>query len=92
MEKRPVKTHTFNGINYDIDLYGKAIVGRCESPYETKKPALAIYTEEGTKLELETLIHEALHACFFAKTEKKVGQTAYDIGRFLWRLGFRRIK
>ena len=39
---------------------------------------------------LETAIHEALHACNWSASEEKVTQTARDISRLLWRIGFRR--
>jgi len=89
MAKRPVKTHSFNGVVYDIDITGP-IDGRCESPHECGNPTLAIYTKEKTLSELEALIHESLHAEGWAKTEKVIERTAKEIARFLWRLNFRR--
>lgn len=43
----------------------------------------------GTRIGLETLIHESLHACNWKASEENVTQTAHDIARFLWRLGYR---
>jgi hypothetical protein len=40
--------------------------------------------------ELTTHIHEGLHACHPDLDEDSIEQTAHDIGRFLWRRGYRR--
>lgn len=85
---RPVLTHTFNGIKYDIDVNTATIEGYCDSP-RGGKPGIHT-TENGTCQGLETLIHEALHAENWVKTEQVVTRTAKEIARFLWRLGFRR--
>lgn len=88
---KPVRTHKFNGISYDIKIYnpndGK-IDGLCDPPIGTGQ-TLRIFADMATRKGLETCIHEALHACYWAKTEDKVGQTARDVARLLWRLGFR---
>lgn len=83
-----IKTHTFNGINYEIDISGP-IDGICRNPRNESRPSLRVCTNISTRKGLETLIHESLHACFWAKSEEKVEQTAYDVARLLWRLGFR---
>lgn len=82
-----IKTHTFNKVVYDIDLAGP-IDGTCDYP-RGGKPSLRICKDISTFGGFETLIHEALHACQFLKTEKSVDRTANDIARFLWRLGYR---
>ena len=86
-----VKTHSFNGIRYDIKIYDPndaRIDGLCDPPTGSGQ-ALRIFTDIETRKGLETCIHEALHACYWAKTEDKVEQTARDVARLLWRLGFR---
>lgn len=86
---KPVKTHTFNGTKYEIEIDDTILHGQCEGTRITKNPRLSIYTGlKGVKA-LETCIHEALHACCFAKSEKIVDRTARDIARFLWRVGYR---
>ena len=85
-----VKTHTFRGNKFEID-YGSTFDGLCENPKGEKKPQIRVSCEPFTKKELETLIHEALHACVFAKSEDVVEETARDLFRFLWRLGYRRL-
>ncbi len=84
-----MKTHTFRGIKYEIEL-DAPIDGRCEGTRTTKNPKLSVYVDLGFVKGLETCIHEALHACCFAKTEIIIiEQTARDIAKFLWRLGYR---
>jgi len=85
---KPVKTATFRGTKYEIELDGP-IDGRCEGTHDTKNPKLSIYVDLDSKVGLITVIHEALHACCFAKTEKIVTETAEDIARFLRRLGYK---
>jgi hypothetical protein len=40
--------------------------------------------------ELETSIHEPLHACLWDTDEVAIHETARDIAALLWRLGYRR--
>ena len=84
-----VKTATFNGVNYEIDICGP-VDGLCSSPHGSD-PIVRICVDMENRKGLETVIHEGLHACFWAKSEEKIGQTAKDIARFLWRLGYRKI-
>lgn len=44
---------------------------------------------DGRKL-METMVHEALHAAHWQIDEEYVHETAADIARILWRLGYRR--
>lgn len=82
-----IKSHKFNGNKYDIHI-GR-IDGMADSPRATG-PNLIINSEvENTRKFLETAIHESLHCCSFAKSEELVTQSAHDIARFLWRLGWR---
>jgi len=82
-----IKTATFNKVNYEIDISGP-LDGVCNSPKGSNSVLRICVPLESCK-GLETAIHESLHACFWAKTEDKVEQTAKDIARFLWRLGYR---
>lgn len=83
-----IRTHTFNGVTYDIDICG-SIDGYCECPWPGK-PILQIVADLDTRRGLETAIHEAMHACNYMKSEESVGIAARDIARFLWRLNYRR--
>ena len=81
---KPVLTHTFNGLKYHI------IVDALDGNADTDDYYwLIIERDLKKRVGLETAIHEALHACSWSTNEEKVGETAYDIARFLWRLGYR---
>lgn len=85
-----VKTHVFNGRRYEIDMPGR-IHGSTEQ-YRLNKRIMLIAVDLGTKDELETCIHESLHAENWAKAEKVVERVGREIADFLWRLGYRRTK
>ena len=63
--------------------------GQCTDP---DAPHRTITIESGHKpiTELDTIIHEALHASLAPLDEQYVRQTATDIARLLWRLGWRK--
>lgn len=86
-----VKTATFRGMRYEIKIIGP-IDGVSDCPTDKGKPVLMVCVDIDSKRGLEALIHEALHASCWAKSEEIVSQTAKDIARFLRRLGFRRGK
>lgn len=87
MSKKAIKTHTFNRHKYDIE-FCDPVDGCCDSPYGGR-PTIRVFADLNTRKGLETAIHEALHACFWAKTEKVVERTAREIALFLWRLGYK---
>jgi len=84
---KPVRTHTFNKHKYGIytgPLKGVTDIGT--------RPSLSMLIRTSGVSErtiLNVTVHEALHACDWDKSEKKVDRTANDISRFLWRLGYR---
>jgi len=82
-----VKTATFNGRKYKIIL--DALDGNCDTD---DYYWLIIERDLSTRIGLETVIHEALHACDWRAKENKVEITAKEIARFLWRLGFRYVQ
>lgn len=86
---KSVKTATFNGIKYDVK-FTEPVDGICDSPTGAR-PSLTVFADMDTKCGLESAIHESLHACFWAKTDEKVEQTARDITSLLWRLGYRNV-
>jgi hypothetical protein len=63
--------------------------GECDAPTDPDKE-IRIAQGLGEKTQLETLIHEALHAADWSKDEAWVEQVGCDIARLLWRLGYRR--
>ena len=83
-----VRNHTFHKHKFSIyigPLKGLTLMGQTRE--------ILIRTDNlSERMILNTTIHEALHACDWDKTEKKVNNTATDIANFLWRLGYRKIK
>ena len=87
MAAEDIKRHKFCGKVHDIDI--DSFFGYCESPFP-KRPTLYIdWYHLSDEHAMEISIHEALHACNWNKSEEVVAQTAKDIARFLWRLGYR---
>ena len=84
---RPLLTHTFNGHKYTIVVRPEGIDGICDQPGE--KDTLIIATEPNTRNGLITAIHEAMHASDYHKKEADIDRCSKDIGRFLWRMGYR---
>jgi len=81
------KTATFNGKKYHIIIDN--LDGNCDTD---NKLWLVIERDLNKRIGLETAIHESLHACSWRTSEKKVEKTAKDIARFLWNLGYRKVK
>ena len=82
----PVVTHTFNGRKYYIDI--DKVDGWCDQ-YKLNKRFIHVVANPKTKNGLISIVHEALHAEDWAKTEEVVDRVSKEIGTFLWRLGFR---
>jgi len=74
---------TLMGKKYDV------AVGSCCSPEEQGK-YITIPIDGKTLDELETIIHEMLHACFWFLSEEAVTRAAHDLARNLWRLKWRK--
>ena len=87
---KKVKTHRFNGVCYAIDVE-EPFDALCEAPVEKdRKPTIRVARDVNTSYGLQCLIHECLHASNWAKSEEIVDRVAVDIGKLLWRLGFRK--
>jgi hypothetical protein len=69
----------------------KENAGDCDDPTRPRKE-IRICTGLGEQKELETVLHEVLHAADWHKTEEWVEQVARDQTRLLWRLGYRKTK
>lgn len=83
-----VKTHTFNGTKYKIDI-SDPIDGMCDHPKNIGKPELRVFADLTTKKGMESLFHEMLHASCWSASEEKVTRTAKECIDLAWRLGFR---
>lgn len=68
-------------------LYRQGLDGQCFY----NPPAIEIGAHCRGKRELDTLIHEMLHAAHPKMIEKEVHDTARDIAKVLWKWGYRKI-
>jgi len=64
-------------------------LGLCDAP-NTKHKTIHMAEGQSPLCELDTAIHEGLHACMWDLDEEAVADSARDLARFLWRLGYRR--
>jgi hypothetical protein len=64
--------------------------GLCDDP-KSRKKTIEISNELSGKKELEIVLHESLHACFWDLDEEAITETAIDISKFLWKCGYRKI-
>jgi hypothetical protein len=83
-----VKTATFNGRKHKIDFAGR-LDGWCDQ-FKLDDRHIIIMAKENTQNELVTIIHECLHASNWHASEGSVDRTSTEIGRLLWRLGYRK--
>jgi len=67
----------------------KTLYGWCDKP-ETKNKQIAVWSRLCGLKELDTIIHECLHAGFNDLKEDSVDEFASDLARILWRLGYRK--
>lgn len=93
IRKKPtIRKHIFRGKAYNIKWRPvRKLDGSCDHPAVTDKEMLFRTTlGEDPRNELETYIHECLHACYFDQSEEAVYEAARDIAYFLWRLKYRK--
>jgi len=72
----------------DVATWEGAELGYCTNPDLDKEIAIPI--DGDTEAELDTIIHELLHACHWDMSEEAVEETATCVARALWRLGWRK--
>ena len=84
-----IKTHTINGKRFHIDLSGP-LDGLCidNKDLQDKDREILICADLSTQKGLITVIHEALHP--YNITEERCDKISTDVGRLLWRLGYRK--
>lgn len=82
---KKVKSHSFNGRKYSI-VIGEfdGLTDKSETGY-----SLVVNCDINTRKGLISLIHEALHAGNWDKHEETIDRTSKEIGRLLWRLGYK---
>jgi hypothetical protein len=88
---KQVRTATFNGRKYRVCVDEDGLDGWCDQ-YKLDKRYISINKKLNTMAGLITVIHEALHASNWAVTEKVIDRVSTEIGRLLWRLGYRLVK
>lgn len=85
MKRKKVRTHTFDNLKYNI------LIGHFDGLADVdNKYSLVVNGDLDTQKGLITLIHEAMHAGNWDKHEETVDRCSKEIGRLLWRLGYRR--
>lgn len=89
-----MKYHTFRAKRYKIEELPasklKDCGGECDAPNKKHKSIRLRKRLSSPKVELENWLHETLHACLWDLDEEAIEETAEDISRFLWKLGYRR--
>lgn len=85
-----VRAHTFRGKRWrliEVD-HSPRVGGDCEAPH-IKGKVIRISRRVHGPQRLTYLLHEALHACLWDLDEEAVTETANDVARLLWRVGYR---
>jgi len=67
----------------------EGFTGLCDSP-DTKNKTITVNPKQSQLDVLDTCCHEILHAAYWDLGEEAVEETATDLARALWRLGYRR--
>lgn len=65
------------------------IAGDCTDPDEPHR-MIRVDSKLKGEAELDTILHELLHAADWSKDEDWIGDRATEIARVLWRLGYRK--
>lgn len=90
-----VRTHTFNGVRYNIEI--GPFFGLCDPPGGAA-PAISLplglpYADDkDAEAGLRALLHECIHAERWTLPEEVVERTCKEVTRLMWRLGYRRVK
>ena len=85
-----VRTEVFSSGRYRIEL-DMDYHGFAEVPRQPSSDELCIWINPRLKgkTRLETIVHECIHAEFPDMSEDQVESAGTNIGRLLWRLGYR---
>ncbi len=63
--------------------------GMCEGPH-VKGRRIWVRKQKDAQAELDAIIHECLHAALWDLDDETVHDTAHDIAKIIYRLGWRR--
>lgn len=72
-----------------VPTLGDGKAGDCDPP-EAKSKTIRVLSRLRGERQLDILIHEMLHAADWHRSEEWVEETASDIARSLYRLGYRK--
>lgn len=91
MKLKKPKSHVFDGKKYKIKWRKPyRSEGLCKAPNNKTDDRFLMINPRASEQEImDTLIHEALHACLWVVDEYAVHQTANDISSLLYKVGFR---
>ena len=78
-----------NGRYWNLRFIDMDALGDCDPP-EAKQKRIHIATDLDPKTELETTIHELMHAAAWPASEEYIETVSNDIANVLWRLGYRK--
>jgi len=84
-----IKLHSFRGKRYRIVACPSDSGGVCDTPKGNDKE-MVVPVDGETLHDLQSTIHEGIHACLWDLDEEAVQEMGDDIGRLLWRLGWRK--
>ncbi len=85
-----VRTVTVRGHKWGVAKLNKGrALGLCEGPHIPGKE-MDFPVHGGTRKDLDTIVHELLHAAMWDAAEECVYETAQDIAKVLWRCGWRK--
>lgn len=76
--------------NLGRDEDGHEYYGKCDPPTALNK-AIRVKRGLGQYAELETLVHEIIHAGQWDLSEQAVEEIGVDMTRALWRVGWRKV-
>ena len=84
-----IKSHSFRGKRWKLVDAGSGNGGICQGPHIKRREMLVPMTGN-SQHDLDTVLHEGLHACFWDIDEEGIHESAADLARLLWRLGWRK--
>jgi hypothetical protein len=87
---------TLAGVRYRIRFVRSSEIpfdrfADCSSPESSKREIRVRQVLRG-KARMETVIHEALHAQTWDRTEADVARSARELAALLWRCGYREVE
>lgn len=75
---------------YDLAFSEIEDFGQCDAPHEAAKRIRIRHEHPDDREELDTTIHECVHAAQWWLDEDYVSEFAHDLAAILWRLGWRK--